>query len=116
MVYLIALNTFKISPREGDDRRSHPGPLRENVTICITPTCTTPTTACNITPVAWSFHCQEYFVVQLLKQARVRVLSKGTLNALTNTSLESRSMLTASHRTTESLLSEMGSTVMPGLR
>ena len=23
------------APAEGDDRRSHPGPLRENVTICI---------------------------------------------------------------------------------
>ena len=33
-MYLIARDTYNISPREGDDRRSHPGPLRENVTIC----------------------------------------------------------------------------------
>ena len=42
MVYLIARDTYKISLREGDNRRSHPGPLRENVTICPTQACTTP--------------------------------------------------------------------------
>ena len=41
-MYLIARDTYNISPREGDDRRSHPGPLRENVTICPTQACTTP--------------------------------------------------------------------------
>ena len=43
-MYLIARDTYKISLREGDDRRSHPGPLRKNVTICITQACTTPVT------------------------------------------------------------------------
>ena len=41
-MYLIARDTYSISPREGDDRRSHPGPLRKNVRICITQACTTP--------------------------------------------------------------------------
>ena len=41
-MYLIARDTFNISPREGDNRRSHPGPLRENVIICSTQRCTTP--------------------------------------------------------------------------
>ena len=49
-MYLIARDTYKISLREGDDRRSHPGPLRENVTICPTQACTTP-----IQPVLSSF-------------------------------------------------------------
>ena len=43
LVYLIARDTYSISPREGDDRRSYPGPLRENVTICPTQACTKPT-------------------------------------------------------------------------
>ena len=45
MVHLIARDTYNISPREGDDRRSHPGPLRENVTICPTQACTIPITS-----------------------------------------------------------------------
>ena len=91
MVYLIARDTYNISPREGDDRRSHPGPLRKNVTICPTQACTTPLVGSHVCKVYVDATRSErgkrpdvpgnkgFVLVRLraLGGVRFRVLSKG---------------------------------------